>query len=435
MALKSDGTVWHWGMNAAGLSANGRGKDSNVPMPWGALTDVVAITDGGSDSLALKSDGTVWHWGHESEFGSAPKQVLGLAGVVSITARHQHNLAVESDGTLWTWGDNGWGVLGNGNAFTVTPAPPPGLVRKISGVASASGGMSHSLALKRDGTVWAWGDNSSGQLGHGSYEGVENDYLTAPPARVIGLRGVVAIAGGMYHSLALKRDGTVWAWGGNDLRQLGHGSSEKRSVPVPVRAVIGARAPAAAIPRLTIRPARLNFVAASAPRTITVGNGGGATLSIDKVILTGIHPRDFNIADFCSGKALSAGQSCTIRVTLAPRAKSNRSAALLLVANAPGSPIVVPLSATNAANPCSYRAAPQALLPTRSGGIYSFDILTGPACAWRVSGLPTWIRANRGSGKGSTPYSLDIAPNEGPPRSATILLNDTPVLISQSGLE
>ena len=82
-----------------------------------------------------------------------------------------------------------------------------------------------------------------------------------------------------------------------------------------------------------------------------------------------------------------------------------------------------------------YCAAPQAFLPTRSGGIYSFEILTGPACAWKVSGLPTWIHATRASGKGPTPYSLDIAPNEGPPRSATILLNDTPVSIAQSGSE
>src|SRR5437763_12524217 len=67
-------------------------------------------------------------------------------------------------------------------------------------------GMDHCLWLKGDGTVWAWGRNSSGQLGSGN-----GTHLT--PAKVSGLAGVVAIAGGGYHSLALKGDGTVWAWG------------------------------------------------------------------------------------------------------------------------------------------------------------------------------------------------------------------------------
>src|ERR1019366_10106052 len=81
-----------------------------------------------------------------------------------------------------------------------------------------AGGGYHTLALKSDGSVWAWGENTSGQIGDGGI--TTNRYL---PAQVPGLTGVVAVAGGGYHSLALKTDGSVWAWGGNSSGQLGYG--------------------------------------------------------------------------------------------------------------------------------------------------------------------------------------------------------------------
>ena len=89
-------------------------------------------------------------------------------------------------------------------------------------------GWNHSLALKGDGTVWAWGHNYYGQLGNGAY------YNSNIPVQVLGLTGITAIAGGGYHSLALKNDGTVWIWGHNRSGQLGKGINTNSNVPVRV---------------------------------------------------------------------------------------------------------------------------------------------------------------------------------------------------------
>src|SRR6185312_15197966 len=92
----------------------------------------------------------------------------------------------------------------------------------------AAGGT-HVLALKSDGTVWAWGSNTSGQLGDGTTT------QRAAPVQVTGLSGVTAIAAGSNHSLAVKSDGTVWAWGTNAAGQLGDGTTGATPHPTPAQ--------------------------------------------------------------------------------------------------------------------------------------------------------------------------------------------------------
>src|SRR5205823_208038 len=132
--------------------------------------------------------------------------VSGLSGVTAIAAGGLHSLALKSDGTVWAWGYNAYGALGNGTAIS---SSTPVQVSGLSGVTALAGGYGHSLALKSDGTVRAWGYNYYGELGNGT---AFNDSLT--PVQVSGLSGVTAIAGGEFHSLALKSVGTVSAWGG-----------------------------------------------------------------------------------------------------------------------------------------------------------------------------------------------------------------------------
>jgi alpha-tubulin suppressor-like RCC1 family protein len=86
------------------------------------------------------------------------------------------------------------------------------------------------LALRKDGTVWAWGGNDKGQLGDGTTTG------RATPVQVSGLTGVTAMAAGYSHSLALRGDGTVWCWGDNEAGQLGDG--KPRMMPAPVKALL-----------------------------------------------------------------------------------------------------------------------------------------------------------------------------------------------------
>ena len=242
IALHRDGSVRTWGNDASGQLAAGRSLASPVPATVASLSGVVAIASGYSYVLAIKSDGTVVAWGENSsgQLGdgtrtnrSTPVPVSGLTRVAAIWARGAHTLALKSDGSVWAWGSNASGELGDGTYDDqLTP-----VALSVTDVTAIAPGQAHTLALKRDGTVWAWGANESGQLGDGSrgtpYTG------RATPAAVVGLSGVVAIAAGLDHSLALKADGSVWAWGSNALGQLGDGTRVDRLTPMMVSNLAG----------------------------------------------------------------------------------------------------------------------------------------------------------------------------------------------------
>ena len=266
IALKNNGTLVAVGNDSAGQLGLGRVVLSSTPQEISALSQVRTVEAGIDHILALRQDGTVWAWGSNRDgqlgdgttityaygyviapdgFGiptgsrdvPTPAPVQGLTGVVAIAAGHRHSIARKQDGTVWAWGANYSGELGHCTTTTIqsTPAPVPGLGR----VVAIAAGNSYTLALKQDGTVWAWGDNSSGQLG----DGTTTNSCTPVPA--LGLNGVVAIAAGSLHGVALKQDGTVWAWGFNRNGQLGDGTTTDRRAPVRVSGVSGVAAIAA----------------------------------------------------------------------------------------------------------------------------------------------------------------------------------------------
>lgn len=129
-------------------------------------------------------------------------------------------------GQVRAWGHNGYGELGDGTTTSRAAPVRVGGLGDVVALASAS----HTLALRRDGTVWAWGRNDVGQLGDGTTQ------QRTTPARVAGLGGVVAVAAGIYHSLALTGDGTVWAWGYNGNGGLGRGGADL--APHPTAAAV-----------------------------------------------------------------------------------------------------------------------------------------------------------------------------------------------------
>lgn len=149
----------------------------------------------------------------------------GLGNVQSAAQGRNHSLAVKDDGTVWAWGANDAGQLGDGGA-TIRLAPVA--VTGLADAVQVAGGRAHSLALLADGSVWAWGDNASGQLGNGTTE------AQSAPAPVSGANAMRGIAAGRNFSLALRADGTLWAWGENALGQLGNGSAINAVVPQPV---------------------------------------------------------------------------------------------------------------------------------------------------------------------------------------------------------
>lgn len=167
---------------------------------------------------------------------STPTPVVTLSGIRAMAGGGPNNgYALHTDGTVWAWGDNESGQLGNGWTSIVSggngggsavPVPVLGL----TGVTAIAGGPWGAYALRSDGTVWAWGSSVMGRLGNGRLG--DN---SAVPVQVTGLTGVVAIASSWGNGYALRQDGTVLAWGYNGAGQLGNGSQvESTPVPVPV---------------------------------------------------------------------------------------------------------------------------------------------------------------------------------------------------------
>lgn len=246
-ALSSDGTVWTWGFNGQGQLGDGTTVQRASPArvlttdtatgalagATIALSGVITIASGINHSIGLKGDGTIWAWGHNSygQIGNdsttnslVATHVQGLSGMsmIAIAAVSYHNLALRSDGTVWSWGNNTSGQLGDGKTSSLKVAT---LVPGLNGIVAIAAGSSHSLALKNDGTVWAWGLNTSGQLGD------TTTTLRKSPVQVSGLSGIFDIAAGGDHSLALRADGTVWAWGANSVGQLGDNTTTNRLTP------------------------------------------------------------------------------------------------------------------------------------------------------------------------------------------------------------
>jgi alpha-tubulin suppressor-like RCC1 family protein len=234
VAVKSDGTVWAWGLNTNGQLGNGTTTDSKVPVPVSGLSKVFSVAAGFYHTVALKSDGTVWTWGHNGygQLGngttidnSVPKQVSGLSEIVVVAAGVYHTVALKSDGTVWAWGHNGSGQLGDGTAIN---SSVPKQISGLSGIWSVAAGAYYTVAMKQDGTVWTWGGNGNGQLGNGTTT------TSTVPKQVSNLSGAMLVACGGYHTLALTSNGTVWAWGNNNEGELGNGQTTQSSVPVQV---------------------------------------------------------------------------------------------------------------------------------------------------------------------------------------------------------
>lgn len=236
LALLNDGTVLSWGVNTQGQLGDGTTRPRALPAPVRGLSHIVQVSAGDWHALALDADGNVWGWGgnERGQVGDgttverdAPVRLPGLSRIAQVSAGARFSLAARADGTVWSWGAGDSGALGTGGLDDVaSPGQVPGLTG-VTQVAGAFGGQ-HSLALRRDGTVWGWGGNYFGQLGIGTVTDAE-----LRPVQALELSGVTRIVAGEGHSMAVS-GGRVWTWGGNYFGQLGNGGTTGRSVPAPL---------------------------------------------------------------------------------------------------------------------------------------------------------------------------------------------------------
>ncbi len=285
LAVKSGGTLWAWGWNFFGAIGQGdSGNSYSSPVQVGSATDWVAAAGGVWHSIGLKVDGTLWGWGdngygalgvglqnHEigKTFTPTPTQIDAATDWTTVAAGSLHTLAAKNDGSFLAWGDNGYGQIGVGyplmrstptqigsdpgwtsvaagneqaaatrddgtlwswRALSRTPAQV-GAARDWAHVFS---GRQYFVGLKSDGTLWSWGSaNSSGELGVGDTDPHEgpaqigtDDQWTAVACGSAVLTDGESAEDATSHTVALKADGSLWAWGSNTDGELGRGTAD-----------------------------------------------------------------------------------------------------------------------------------------------------------------------------------------------------------------
>lgn len=234
LALKSDGTVWVWGLNEYGIMSNGSIKYAPNPIQIKGLKDIVQVNAKSDFGMALDKNGVVWVWGktydndavtdrvqkmnnNDSIFTSkeaTPKAITDISGVKEIDGYGNTAIAVKNDGTVWSW-DNS--RINNGIKNTVTPEQVQGLtdVKSIAmGETYNNNDSYYAIALKNDGTVWDWGDSKKGYIQR------VNKNKESSPQKLINLQDITKISAGEDTMVALDKNGEVWTWGEGSLGKL-----------------------------------------------------------------------------------------------------------------------------------------------------------------------------------------------------------------------
>ena len=231
LAVKTNGTLWSWGNGQYGQLGNGvfNSATPNVTQV-GTATDWLKVSAGNRFSLAIKNTGTLWSWGWNftGQLGNGlntpdvniPAQVGTSNNWRKIDAGDQHSLAIDASGILWAWGNNTFGQLGDG---TNTTSLSPIQIGTATNWSVISAGTDHSMAINSGNILYTWGNNTNGQLGDGT-----NTASNVPIPISFGSDGSVsfyiAISAGQTHSLVIKNDNTLWSTGFNNQGQLGLGN-------------------------------------------------------------------------------------------------------------------------------------------------------------------------------------------------------------------
>jgi alpha-tubulin suppressor-like RCC1 family protein len=240
LALNTQGEVYGWGQNFdAGQLGDSSFLNIFTPVKIISHLDIIQLEAGISHSLFLTRKGVVYGLG-SNQFGKlgtprppythlVPTLINHIDSVIQVSAGFYHSMALKADSSLWTWGLNVMGQLGHG---TTVDTAQPLRVSLPAKVVDFDAGTSESYAVTEDGLVYGWGKNSQGELGNA----VPRDNNPHPnPMPIPGLNNVVQVEAGFRYALALRKDGTVWAWGRNAFYELGDSTTTNRYTPVQVK--------------------------------------------------------------------------------------------------------------------------------------------------------------------------------------------------------
>jgi alpha-tubulin suppressor-like RCC1 family protein len=238
VALRQNGTIWAWGCNNCGQLGDCTIVSKSSPISVvGGFTNWCQVSAGSAHSLAVRQNGTAWGWG-EAASGrlgdntiatkSSPISVVGgFTDWCQVAAGREHSLAVRQNGTAWAWGQGTVGRLGDNTI--VAKSSPVSVVGGFTDWCQVSGGFCHSLAVRQNGTAWAWGQGTGAQLGDNTLVN-----KSSPVSVVGGFTDWCQISAGGEHSLAVRTNGTAWAWGVGTCGRLGDNTTVAKSSPVSV---------------------------------------------------------------------------------------------------------------------------------------------------------------------------------------------------------
>ena len=234
-AIKTDGTLWCWGINGNGQLGDNTTTNRSSPVQTVTYgTNWKQVSCGLNLTVAIKTDGTLWCWGWNGygQLGdntitnrSSPVQTIAYGTNWKQVACNRHAIAIKTDGTLWCWGKNGYGQLGDN---TATNRSSPVQTIAFGTNWKQVNVFSHTAAIKTDGTLWCWGINNNGCLGDNT------GTLRSSPVQTVAFgTNWKEVACGYSHTAAIKTDGTLWCWGSNGYGRLGdYTATLNRSSPV-----------------------------------------------------------------------------------------------------------------------------------------------------------------------------------------------------------
>jgi alpha-tubulin suppressor-like RCC1 family protein len=235
VGIRTNGTAWAWGGGSSGRLGNSSTIDRSSPVSVvGGFTDWVQVETGSNHTVGVRANGTAWAWGSNTNgrlgddttvAKSSPVSVVGgFTDWVQLSGGSSHTVGLRSNGTAWAWGNNGSGRLGDNT--TVSKRSPVSVVGGFVDWVQLSAGGDHTVGLRSNGTVWTWGSGTNGRLGDSTTVA-----KSSPVSVAFGFTDWVQVSAGQNHNIGLRANGTAWVWGYNTSGQLGTGTTVSRTNP------------------------------------------------------------------------------------------------------------------------------------------------------------------------------------------------------------